>query len=637
MSNIHPADQRYVEQLGGYNLDRLSKEPVKLSIERRKIESKIEQLTLDNYRVHVDSYRAVRAAAGACNNMQSTMNNVESIIADIQQQQESSVQAATAIAKTYQSYRQTLRQHSQLVEILEIPQLIARCVRVHAVDESLELANFVIKMERVHALRQKMRQTDLDDDDAKNKTPTKTTIEVSGLTIIRDIKCDVFRSLDMLYTKLTDKLSSRINLTDSLRTVGYLRRLRHLRKSEQDATLPSSTNQSNQLSSSLSASSAVSGIEMEIHETFLHCREVFFQREIDQITNTEPYEYLESLVEVYRIYLYDIISQYQNIFIEVEDEVNGKKSSSSSSSTTTTTTTTTTTSITKQQQHLSTCIFSHLSHLLSQIKVLLPVIDDGSLLFNILEQTMNLGQSLSKVGCDFRPLLAAPFENAMLNLIRPTWNEGRIDFHEAMSLETGWHRLSQSLKAVEDDEMKEKQNQVKSSTSYSSTSTDVHYYHQRLLTCRPLAHMTNSMIDGFNELRKCSSMSIRDDVLNEILEVLKDVWKVVCNTNMKEKVEEVQNDDGSGDKSSGSGSRSSSSSSSGKKFNCEEARRSLKSLVRLDFVGVIQYCFGEIFGFDGINMAKMAGILADETEEVVKGEILTATSSVPEKVSEQEQ
>ena len=137
---LAPEDQSYVEQLGGYDLDQLSKEPVRLSIERRKIESKIEQSTLDNYRVHVDSYRAVCATAGACHTMQERMTHVEHTIRDIQQQQQPVSVAATTIAHTYQRYRQTLRQHSQLVEILDIPQLMARCVRVHAVEESLELA-----------------------------------------------------------------------------------------------------------------------------------------------------------------------------------------------------------------------------------------------------------------------------------------------------------------------------------------------------------------------------------------------------------------------------------------------------------------------------------------------------------------
>ena len=233
MIPINPIDQRYIEQLGGYDLDRLSKEPVRLSIERRKIETKIEQSTLDNYTVHVDSYRAIQITSNTCDTMQTDVTTLESTISDVRNLQQPVLMQATKIAKTYQRYRQTLRQHSQLVEILEIPQLMARCVRVHAVEESLELASFVVKMERLHALRQEMKHnttTNYQDD----KTQDQNSIPqiASGLDIIQDIKMDVFRSLHMLYTKLTDKLSSRINLTDSLRVVGYLRRLRHLQTAE---------------------------------------------------------------------------------------------------------------------------------------------------------------------------------------------------------------------------------------------------------------------------------------------------------------------------------------------------------------------------------------------------------------------
>ena len=116
-NTINPADQRYVEQLGGYDLDLLSKEPVRLSIERRKVETKIEQSTLDNYQVHVNSYRAVRATAGACDTMQQRVQTLEETIAEVQERRGPVLENASRIAKTYQRYRQTLRQHSQLVEI----------------------------------------------------------------------------------------------------------------------------------------------------------------------------------------------------------------------------------------------------------------------------------------------------------------------------------------------------------------------------------------------------------------------------------------------------------------------------------------------------------------------------------------
>ena len=604
-----PEDQFYVEQLGGYDLDQLSKEPVRLSIERRKIESNIEQSTLDNYRVHVDSYRAVCATAGACHTMQERMTHVEHTIRDIQQQQQPVLAAATTIAHTYQRYRQTLRQHSQLVEILDIPQLMARCVRVHAVEESLELASFVIKMERLHVMRQEMKQMESTQPTASvdNEAPTIATkatgpnAPVSGLTIIRDIKRNVFRSLDMLYTKLTDTLSSRVNLTDSLRVVGHLRRLSHIRKSQ------SNTN-TTKLPVAATAAAPPTHQEqhpsthMGIHEIFLHCREIFFQREIDRITNTEPYEYLESLVEVYRIYLYDIISQYQNIFIDEEEEEQEQEQEQRKG--TTSSKTGTAKPSTSHQAHLSKCIFSHVSHLLSQIKVLLPVIGDGSLLYNILEQTMNLGQSLSKVGCDFRPLLVLPFEQAMLHLIRPTWNEGRNDFHEAMSMEEGWHRLSQTLRQVEEDEKRERQDNehqaeaaAAAAAATAVAAAGVTYYHQRLLACRPLAHLTNAMIDGFNELRKCASMSIRGEVMQELINVLKDVWDVVCTVDVGGKSEER----------GGEGKQD------------DDTRRSLQRLVRIDFVGVLQYCFGEIFGFDGVeHMVATAGMVVQEKKKKEK-------------------
>jgi hypothetical protein len=48
----------------------------------------------------------------------------------------------------------------------------------------------------------------------------------------------------------------------------------------------------------------------------------------------------------------------------------------------------------------------------------------------------------------------------------------------------------------------------------------------------------------------------------------------------------------------------------------DDTRRSLQRLVRIDFVGVLQYCFGEIFGFDGVeHMVVNAGMVVQEKRE----------------------
>ena len=45
-------------------------------------------------------------------------------------------------------------------------------------------------------------------------------------------------------------------------------------------------------------------------------------------------------------------------------------------------------------------------------------------------------------------------------------------------------------------------------------------YHERLLLFRPLAHLTNAFIEGFNELRKCASISIQERVRQSLIELI---------------------------------------------------------------------------------------------------------------------
>uniref|UniRef100_A0A1X7SX87 Conserved oligomeric Golgi complex subunit 8 n=1 Tax=Amphimedon queenslandica TaxID=400682 RepID=A0A1X7SX87_AMPQE len=90
-----------------------------------------------------------------------------------------------------------LSRHTQLLEILEIPQLIETCVRNGYYEEALELSAHVKRMEKKH----------------------------NNIPIIKNIASDIERCSNLMLMELIQQLQGSIQLPSCLRLVGLLRRM----------------------------------------------------------------------------------------------------------------------------------------------------------------------------------------------------------------------------------------------------------------------------------------------------------------------------------------------------------------------------------------------------------------------------
>ena len=619
----HEDDQDYLDSLSRSSLERLSNEPVRLSSERRKIDNALEQLSVNNYRVHVDNHRTVRDTATACVGMKEAVSLLQEEANKLGECQGQALERATHIAATYQRYRRTLRQHSKLLELFEIPQLMSRCVRVNAVSEALDLATFVIKMEQVQSLHyrysiEKGQHQSRTDSLAKSPgglTSTHSKIKQekvdaallpqkgSGIHLIFEIVQDVIQSLDVLFNNLTRRLSRKIQLTEALQVIGYLRRLKVVYANGVAATEKAKSIKGSGSRSPGSNGSrtglmpSASSLSQPLHEIFLKCREHFFDKEVEQIPSSEtPNHYLDRLADIYRIHLHELITQYRAIFGKVGENTNLSLSGN------TATANSTRNDEDDKAQLLSHIVFSHISFIVDRVRTYTPMIDDGSSLSNIVEQYMNLGHSMAKVGADFRPLLVAPFETAMLGLALPSWNNGYLAFEAAIKdLDQGSMRLTSTNEAKSPwDQIG---NMLISKESVSTESVlenapkhDGHLesnpcdgenmlsnFQERLLLFRPLAHLTNAFIEGFNELRKCASLSIRERVRARLIELIRLVVKTI-----------------------------SASKASLCEINGENLDAWLKQLLRVEFVGMLAFCFRSVYpealDSDDTSFAREAGL-----------------------------
>ncbi|KAI3468102.1 hypothetical protein Pfo_024765 [Paulownia fortunei] len=261
MSNLLPlasaAQQPYVSELLSFTLDRLHKEPELLRVDAERIRRQMQEVAVGNYRAFI---AAADALLEIREEVSSIDKHLESLIADIPQLTSGCaefVDSAQHILEKRKMNQTLLANHSTLLDLLEIPQLMDTCVRNGNYDEALDLEAFVAKLTTMHP-----------------KIP-----------VIQALAAEVRQTTQSLLAQLLQKLRSNIQLPECLRIIGYLRRI---------------------------------GVfsEYEMRLQFLRCREAWLAGILDDLDQRNPYEYLKGMVNYHRMHLFDVVNQYRAIFAD---------------------------------------------------------------------------------------------------------------------------------------------------------------------------------------------------------------------------------------------------------------------------------------------------------------------------------
>ncbi|KAL1462200.1 hypothetical protein WDU94_014056 [Cyamophila willieti] len=265
------------------------------------------------------------------------------------------------------------------------------------------------------------------------------------IPIVLRVVEDVEKSWVCLMYQLLLHLKSDLQLPKCLKVVGYLRRM--------------------QLFS-----------EAELRLKFLQARESFFQSILQSIPTQDANEHLSKVIELSRTHLFSIVSQYRAVFSDDETSQNDMDHF--------------------EGTHFFAWINEKVLDFLATVEKDLPLCAPSSL-DSLLEQSLYFGLSLSRVGCDFRGLVAPIF-------IRT------ISAHFVAAMDKADVKLERDMEKFT----------LPSVTSEGGKSSRSEMMEQQppneLLDYYIFADYCNSILSTFNDLRLCAPLPLVDTVTSRL-------------------------------------------------------------------------------------------------------------------------
>ncbi|XP_039186906.1 conserved oligomeric Golgi complex subunit 8 isoform X1 [Crotalus tigris] len=249
----------YLAGLSGLGLEALRREPGRLAEERAQLGAQTRALAFAHYKTFIRSAECTAETRRGFGGIEQGLGRLLDRLPPFAEACRGFMRHAEQIAHSRRMNNVTLNRHTEILEVLEIPQLMDTCVRNSYYEEALELISYVRRLEKKHA----------------------------GLPVIQGIVAEVRQSTQHMLTQLIQQLRTNIQLPACLRVIGYLRCMDVF-------------------------------TEAELRITFLQARDFWLRSILAAVPDDDPYVHITKTIEACRVHLFDIVTQYRAIFADEE-------------------------------------------------------------------------------------------------------------------------------------------------------------------------------------------------------------------------------------------------------------------------------------------------------------------------------
>ena len=261
--------ERFLLSLLSMGLERVAAEPERLANECRTVKQDTESHAVDNYSAFLQSAVCVRKVREELEHSGRLLHELAAEVPNLHAASSHVEQHAREMEALRKDTHTTAKKHSQLLELLEVPQIMDTAVRNEYWEEALELSAFARKMQT----------------------------RFGSIPLMKSVQQSVERSEGLMMQLLLNKLQSQIQLPVCLQVIGVLRRMG--RQSDE-----------------------------HLRCLFLQCRDLWLQTSIDEaMRQGTAYQQLCKVTDVMRMHVFEIVTQYRAIFLDfsaAQDEESGE-------------------------------------------------------------------------------------------------------------------------------------------------------------------------------------------------------------------------------------------------------------------------------------------------------------------------
>ena len=445
----NPEFSLYLSQLSSFDIHKLTLEPARLANERCRVLDVTQELAFQNYKTFIKVAKCSKDIFKDFGVIEMRLQSLLNKLPMLSEHGQNFMKEAAGISAIRGSNSLTLTRHTELLEILEIPQLMDTCVRNQYYEDALELMFYVKRLDKKSF--------------------------ISEIPLMANVIKDVQQSSQLMLEQLLSQLRAAIQLPACLRVVGFLRRLECF-------------------------------TETELRLRFLQARNAWLESVLSTVSEGEndkdAYELITRTIEIYRVHLFDIVTQYRAIFSDDSDLLFHDRLSK----------------MVDNQPYEAAIFHCWLTY---RIDIFLQLLESclekgvGNRLDSVLGQCMYFGQSFSRVGADFRGLLLPIFQRAVsssfLKLIQDTTKEFETEMmsYSLLASSVSYNQIAAPAAPI------------------ASSSTEVLQPPISLLDHPPLAVYVNGVLYAFNQLRICLPLSMATSFPEVLLRSVKTVANVI--------------------------------------------------------------------------------------------------------------